>query len=110
MAKILLLIWIWLWLFTSYIPEPNKYEATAYKLASSENKQGIEQCKIELGMSIDECKASCPDYQFVKINDLPNGNYELWEAKSGEEKDLFLYVLDGKVEMISEHIGTELGK
>jgi hypothetical protein len=31
-------------------------------------------------------------------------------AKCGKEKDLFLYVVDGKVQMISEHISKELSK
>jgi hypothetical protein len=110
MAKILQLIWIWIWLFTACVSEPNKCGTAGYELASPEDKERAEQCKMELHMSLDECKASCPGYQFIKINGGSDRNYEVWEAKYGKEKDLFLYVVDGKIQMTSEHISTEPGK
>ncbi len=41
-------------------PKVNTYETRTYKSVSPENKLKIEQGIIGVGMSIEECKASCP--------------------------------------------------
>ena len=77
-----------------------RYETMAYKSASSENRLKIEQGKIDVGMSIDECKASCPECQFLKKFTNTKGDYELWEV-TGPGKDLYLHVQNGRIEKVS---------
>ena len=77
-----------------------RYETTAYKSASSENKLKIEQGKIDVGMSIEECKASCPECQFSEKFTNTKGDYELWEV-IGPGKDLYLHVQNGRITKIS---------
>jgi hypothetical protein len=77
-----------------------RYETMAYKSASSENRLKIEQGKIDVGMSIDECKASCPECQFLKKFTNTKGDYELWEV-TGPGKDLYLHVQNGRIGKIS---------
>ena len=72
----------------------------AYKSASPENKLKIEQGKIDVGMSIEECKASCPECQFLKKFTNTKGDYELWEV-TGSGKDLYLQVQNGRIEKVS---------
>jgi hypothetical protein len=47
-------------------------------------------------MSIEECKASCPECQFVRKFTNTKGDYELWEV-SGSGKDLYLHVQNGRI-------------
>jgi hypothetical protein len=77
-----------------------RYETMAYKSASSENRLKIEQGKIDVGMSIDECKASCAECQFLKKFTNTKGDYELWEV-TGPGKDLYLQVQNGRIEKVS---------
>ena len=81
-------------------PKVTRYETMAYKSASPENSLKIEQGKIDVGMSIDECKASCPECQFLKKFTNTKGDYELWEV-TGPGKDLYLHVQNGKIEKVS---------
>jgi hypothetical protein len=76
-----------------------KYETLAYKSASPENRLRIEQGKIDVGMSIEECKASCPECQFL-MKFTSTRDYELWEV-TGPRKDLYLHVQNGRIEKIS---------
>ncbi len=81
-------------------PKVTKYETMAYKSASPENRLKIEQGKIEVGMSVEECKASCPECKFLRKFTSTKGDYELWEV-TGPGKDLFLHVQSGRIEKIS---------
>jgi hypothetical protein len=53
-----------------------------------------------VGMSIEECKASCPECQFIRKFTNTKGDYELWEV-TGPEKHLYLQVQDGRIEKVS---------
>jgi hypothetical protein len=77
-----------------------RYETMVYKSASPENKLKIEQGKIDVGMSIKECKASCPECQFLMKFSNTKGDYQLWEV-TGPGKDLYLHVQNGRIEKIS---------
>ena len=77
-----------------------RYETMAYKSASPENKLKIEQGKIDVGMSIKECKASCLECQFLRKFTNTKGDYELWEV-TGPRKDLYLQVQNGRIEKVS---------
>ena len=77
-----------------------RYETMAYKSASSENRLKIEQGKIDVGMSIEECKASCPECQFLGKFTNTKGDYELWEV-TGPGKDLYLHVQNGRIGKVS---------
>ena len=81
-------------------PKVMRYETEAYKSASPENKAKIEQEKIDVGMSIEECKASCPECKFVKKFTNTKGDYELWEV-TGPGKNLYLHVQNGRIEKVS---------
>lgn len=81
-------------------PKVTRYETMAYKSASPENRQKIEQGKIDAGMSIEECKASCPECQFTMKFTNNTKNYELWQV-TGPEKDLYLHVQNGRIEKVS---------
>jgi hypothetical protein len=76
-----------------------RYETMAYKSASPENRLKIEQGKIDVGMSIEECKASCPECQFLR-KFTNTKDYELWKV-TGPGKDLYLHVQDGRIEKVS---------
>ncbi len=80
-----------------------RYETMAYKSASPENRLKIEQGKIDVGMSIEECKASCPECQFLRKFTNTKGDYELWEV-TGSGKDLYLHVQNGRIEKVSVNI------
>jgi hypothetical protein len=77
-----------------------RYETMAYKSASPENRLRIEQGKIDVGMSIEECKASCPNCQFLRKFTTNTNDYELWEV-TGPGKDLYLHVQNGRIEKVS---------
>lgn len=77
-----------------------KYETLAYKSASPENRLKIEQGKIDVGMSIEECKASCSECQFLRKFTNTKGDYELWEV-TGPGKGLYLQVQNGRIEKVS---------
>ena len=80
----------------------NRHDTVAYKLASAENKVKIEQGIIDEGMSIQECKSSCPECQFIKKFTSNDGNYELWKVKNAPERDLYLHVTNGRVNKVSK--------
>jgi hypothetical protein len=82
-------------------PKVSRYETMAYKSASPENKLKIEQGEIGVGMSIEECKASCPKCQFIRKFTSMRG-FELWEV-TGQERDLYLHVQDGRIEKVSKY-------
>jgi hypothetical protein len=77
-----------------------RYETMAYKSASPENRVKIEQGKIDVGMSIEECEVSCADCKFIRKFTSTNGEYELWEV-TGPGKDLYLQVQRGRIEKVS---------
>jgi len=77
-----------------------RYETMAYQSASPENKLKIEQGKIDAGMSIEECKASCLECQFLRKFTNTKGDYQLWEV-TGPGKDLYLHVQNGRIEKVS---------
>ena len=77
-----------------------RYETMAYKSASPENKLKIEQGTIDVGMSIEECKASCPECQFIGKFTSVKGDYELWTV-TGPGKNLYLHVQNGRIEKVS---------
>jgi hypothetical protein len=77
-----------------------RYGRMAYKSASPENRLKIEQGKIDVGMSIEECKASCPECKFLRKFTNRKGDYEVWEA-IGPGKDLYLHVQNGRIEKVS---------
>ena len=79
-----------------------KYETTAYKSASPENRVRIEQGKIVPGMSIEESKVSCPECDFERKFVSTKGDYEVWEVTGGG-KNLYLHVHNGKIEKASEN-------
>jgi hypothetical protein len=83
-------------------PKVNTYETRTYKSVSPENKVKIEQGIIGVGMSIEECKASCPKCQFFRKFASTNGSYELWEVNGGPKKELYLHVVNGRIEKVSE--------
>jgi hypothetical protein len=83
-------------------PKVTRYETAAYQSASPENKLKIEQGKIDVGMSIEECKASCPECQFLK-KFTSKKDYEVWEA-TGPGKDLYLHVQNGRIEKVSVNV------
>jgi len=83
-------------------PKVNTYEARTYKSVSPENKLNIEQGIIGVGMSIEECKASCPECQFFKKFASTDGSYELWKVSGGPKKELYLQVVNGRIEKVSE--------
>jgi hypothetical protein len=72
----------------------------ALKSLSPENRLKIEQRKIDMGMSIEECKASCPECQFRRKFTNTKGDYELWEV-TGPGKHLYLHVQNGRIEKVS---------
>jgi hypothetical protein len=78
----------------------SRYETMAYKSASPENRLRIEQGKIDVGMSIEESKASCPECQFLRKFTNTKGDYELWVV-TGPGKDLYLQVQNGRIEKVS---------
>ena len=80
-----------------------RYETTAYKSASPENRLRIEQGGLSAGMSIEECKIACPKCQFTRKFVSTNNDYELWEV-TGQGKNLHLHVLHGRIEKVSENI------
>lgn len=83
-------------------PKVNTYETRTYKSVSPENKLKIEQGIIGVGMSIEECKASCPKCQFFKKFASINGSYELWKVDGAPQKELYLNVVNGRIEKVSE--------
>jgi len=103
MEKILPLIIIGTFLATGCSsPRVNTYETRTYKSVSPENKLKIEQGIIGVGMSIEECKASCPKCQFFKKFASTNGSYELWKVDGAPQKELYLHVVNGRIEKVSE--------
>lgn len=85
-------------------PRVNRFETTAYQLASPENKLKIEQGTIAVGMSIEECRVSCTECQFIKkfsSSSNSTNNYELWEVKDSQGRDLYLHVVSGRIEKVS---------
>ena len=84
-------------------PKGNRFETTAYQSASPENKLKMEQGTIGVGMSIEECRVSCPECQFIKkFASSTNNNYELWELKDNREgRDWYLHVVNGRIEKLS---------
>jgi hypothetical protein len=97
--KLTLLIAIGILAFGCPSPKVTRYETMAYQSASAENRLKIEQGKIDVGMSIEECKASCPECQFLrKFTNMKE--YELWEV-IGPGKDLYLHVQNGRIEKVS---------
>jgi hypothetical protein len=88
--------------FACSSPKPTRYETTAYKSASAENRLRIEEGKIVPGMSLEESKVSCPECQFERKFVSTKGDYEVWEV-TGEGKNLILHVLNGKIEKVSEN-------
>jgi hypothetical protein len=102
--KLILFMAIWgLAIGCSFSPKVTRYETMAYKSASPENRLRIERGEIAVGMSIEECKASCPKCQFIRKFTSTKGDYELWEV-TGPGKNLYLYVQDGRIEKVSEII------
>jgi hypothetical protein len=99
-GKIILLLAIGILVIGCPSPKVTRYETMAYKSASPENKLKIEQEKIDVGMSIEECKASCPECQFLRKFTNMKGDYELWEV-TGQGKDLYLHVQNGRIEKVS---------
>lgn len=81
-------------------PKVTRYETMAYKSASPENRLKIEQGQIDVGMSIEECKTSCPECQFLRKFTNTRGDYEVWEV-TGQGKDLYLQVQNGRIEKVS---------
>ncbi len=81
-------------------PKVAKYETIAYRSASPENRLKIEQGEIAAGMSIEECKAACPECRFVKKFESTRGDFDLWEV-TGPDKDLYLHVQKGRIEKVS---------
>ena len=98
--KLILLMITGILAFGCSSPKVARYETMAYKSASPENRLKIEQGKIDVGMSIEECKVSCPECQFLRKFTDTKGDYELWEV-TGPGKDLFLHVQSGRIEKIS---------
>ena len=88
--------------FACSSPKPTRYETTAYKSASPENRLRIEEGKIVPGMSLDESKISCPECQFERKFVSAKGDYEVWEVTGGG-RNLYLHVQDGKIEKVSEN-------
>jgi hypothetical protein len=82
-------------------PKVSRFETMAYQSASPENKLKIEQGEIGVGMSIEECKISCPKCQFIRKFTSQRG-FELWEV-TGQEKDLYLHVQNGRIEKVSKY-------
>jgi hypothetical protein len=102
--KIILFIVIWgLAIGCSSSPKVTKYETMAYQSASPENRLRIEQGEIAVGMSIEECKASCSKCQFFKKFTSTKGDYELWEV-TGPGQNLYLHVQNGRIEKVSGNI------
>jgi hypothetical protein len=99
-GKIILLLTIGILVIGCPSPKVTRYETMAYKSASPENKLKIEQEKIDVGMSIEECKTSCPECQFLRKFTNTKGDYELWEV-TGQGKDLYLHVQNGRIEKVS---------
>jgi hypothetical protein len=83
-------------------PKVTRYETTAYQSASPEIRMRIEEGAIGVGMSVEECKASCLECRFVRKFTSTNGDYELWEV-TGREKDLYLHVQNGRIVKVSEN-------
>jgi hypothetical protein len=81
-------------------PKVSRFETITYKSASPENKLKIEQGEIGIGMSIEECKAACPECQFIRKFASMRG-FELWEVTG--EKNLYLHVQDGRIEKVSKY-------
>ena len=83
-----------------------RYETMAYKSASPENRLKIEQGKIDVGMSVEECKASCPECQFLRKFTNTKGDYEVWEVTGPRgnlrvpKKYLYLQVQNGRIEKV----------
>ena len=82
----------------------NRFETVAYKQASPENKLKMEQGVIDVGMSIEECRVSCPECQFVKKFATSSDGYELWETKGDQGRNLYLHVVNGRIEKVSNQI------
>jgi len=103
MVRVLLFIIINIFLVAGCSsPKVNTRETINYKLVSPENKLKIEKGIIGVGMSIEECKASCPKCQFIKKFASTDGSYELWKVSDVPPKELYLHVVNGKIEKISE--------
>jgi hypothetical protein len=100
--KITLVMAIAILAFGCFSPKPTRYETSAYKSASPENRLRIEEGKIVPGMSVEECKVSCPDCQFERKFVSTKGDFEVWEV-TGRGKDLYLRVQNGKIENVSEN-------
>jgi len=82
----------------------NRFETVAYKQASPENKLKMEQGVIDVGMSIEECRVSCPECQFIKKFTTSSDSYELWETKGDQGRDFYLHVVNGRIEKVSNQI------
>jgi hypothetical protein len=81
-------------------PKLNRYETMAYQVASPENKLKIEQGVIGEDMSIEECKISCPECQFIRKFTSKDGSYELWKVNDGPERNLYLHVVNSRIKKI----------
>lgn len=77
-----------------------RYDTMAYKSASPQNRLRIERGEIVAGMSIEECKASCPECQFIRKFTSDAKDYELWKV-TGPEKNLYLHVQNGRIKKVS---------
>jgi hypothetical protein len=83
-------------------PKVNRYETMAYQSASPENRLKIEQGTIGAGMSIEECKASCPKCEFTRKFVSTDGGFELWKVNDDQRKKLYLRVVNGRIEKVSD--------
>ncbi len=106
MGKVVTLVVIGMFLASGCAsPKMNRFETTAYQSASPENKVKIEQGTIGVGMSIEECRLSCPECQFVRKFISSANNYELWELKDSREgRDLYLHLVNGRIEKVSTEV------
>jgi len=109
MKKILLFIMAGVFLATACSsPKVNTHETMNNQLVP-ENKQKIEK---SVGMSIEECKASCSECKFAKKFASTDGSYELWKVNTqilrdpknpaGLKIELYLHVVNGKIEKVVE--------
>ena len=90
-------------------PKVNTHETMNNNLVSRENMLKSEKIT---GMSIEECKASCPECLFARKFASTDGNYELWKVNTqiprdmknptGPKREVYLHVVNGRIEKVAE--------
>jgi hypothetical protein len=70
---------------------------------ASTGHKGYDKVLKSLGLTIEECKASCPECKFVRKVHSADATYELWRVEAEDirvVKSVYLHVKNDRVEKV----------